>query len=310
MNLPLLAALLVFHLALFGASGQKPLIITTDCGAEVDDQWTIAQAVLAPELEVLGIITTHAPSLKSPASKTSAKATRDLLVHLGLAKSPPVLAGASTALPNSSTPLGNLGVDFLLAQSWRFSSTNRLPVLILGAATDIASALLLDPALADRVEFVAMAFDGWPKGGDSWNVKNDIVAWQIVMNSTVPLVVGDAAVTRRDLAVNRRQSAEWLPLNSGAARHLVQIHSKWLDHNPSFIHKVTGDKDTWPIWDQVTVAWLLKLAQGTEHNRPKLQADLTLKHDGGRTNKITWITNIHSTALWKHFSNSLIQKKQ
>ena len=68
--------------------------------------------------------------------------------------------------------------------------------MVIGAATDVASALVTDPTWGDRVAIVAMAFDGYPKGGDPWNVKNDPIAWRILLDSRA------ASVTASGIAVS------------------------------------------------------------------------------------------------------------
>ena len=73
-------------------------------------------------------------------------------------------------------------------------------MLIIGAATDVASALLVDPGIADRIRIVAMAFPS-AEGGDEYNVANDVVAWQVLLNSEVPIVIGSGDVCRADLAL-------------------------------------------------------------------------------------------------------------
>ena len=50
----------------FMPADRKPIVVTTDIGAEVDDQWTLAHMALSPELEVKGVVTTHAPNLAAP----------------------------------------------------------------------------------------------------------------------------------------------------------------------------------------------------------------------------------------------------
>src|SRR5438874_103672 len=77
--------------------------------------------------------------------------------------------------------------------------TTACGVEVVGAATDVASALLVEPTWAERVSIVAMGFEGWPAGGDPWNVKNDVKAWQVLLDSRAPIVVGDSTVTKRDL---------------------------------------------------------------------------------------------------------------
>lgn len=98
------------------------------------------------------------------------------------------------------------------------TEADRLAVLVIGAATDLASGLLADTALGDRIEIMAMAFDAWPDGGDSFNVGNDLTAWRTLLGSGAPIAVGDAAVTpplprrRRQagLARQARRGTIWL----------------------------------------------------------------------------------------------------
>src|SRR5262249_51524215 len=152
------------------------------------------------------VVTTHAPGLPAPAAEASARSARAVLDRLPLRERPPVLAGSSHPLSAPGRPEPNPGVDFLMARAREHSASDRLVVLIIGAPTDVASALLIDPTLADRVEIVAMAFDSWPRGGDPFNVRNDVRAWQVVLASRAPLAVGDVAATRRELAMTREKA--------------------------------------------------------------------------------------------------------
>ena len=48
-----------------------PVILSTDVGNEVDDQWAIAYLLTNPEFEVLGILSAHAPTLPDPSAHTT-----------------------------------------------------------------------------------------------------------------------------------------------------------------------------------------------------------------------------------------------
>ncbi|MBA2605327.1 MAG: nucleoside hydrolase [Acidobacteria bacterium] len=287
---------------------RRAVILTTDCGAEMDDQWTLAQLAVAPEFDLRGIVTTHAPSLKAPAAETAAGSVREVLDHLPLAARPSVFAGSSAPLTAKNAARKNQGVDFIIEQSKSFSTAHRLVVLITGAATDVASALILDPTLGDRIEVVAMGFERYPEGNDSWNVKNDVRAWQVVLESSAVIVVGDARVTLRDLRVTRASASELFAMRGIAGQYLVNIHTAWLDRDPPFIEKVTGSRDTWAIWDSVTLAYLLGFTKSSTYPRPALGDDLRFIHsssnDQGRA-RVTWITAIDSDKLWNHFTKNL-----
>jgi purine nucleosidase len=102
-------------------------------------------------------------------------------------------------LKDAKTPRENPAVDLLLRVSLDFSTSRRLVVFVIGAGTDVASAILKDPTIAKRINVVAMGFDDWPAGGDGFNVKNDPIAWQVLLNSDVPVVIGSSALTKRGL---------------------------------------------------------------------------------------------------------------
>ena len=42
---------------------RMPVILSTDVGNEIDDQWTIAYLLLQPRFDVLGVMSAHAPTI-------------------------------------------------------------------------------------------------------------------------------------------------------------------------------------------------------------------------------------------------------
>ncbi|MDQ3687887.1 MAG: nucleoside hydrolase [Acidobacteriota bacterium] len=183
------------------AQSRRAVVLTTDVGAEMDDQWTLAHLALAPEIELRGVVTTHAPSLAAPAAETAARVAREVLKHLPVRRPPPILPGSSVPLARGGVARKNPGVEFIIRESRGFSPGHRLAVLVIGAATDTASALMLDPTLGERIEVIAMGFDDRTEGGDSWNVKNDPQAWRVLLASSAPITIGDAMVTKRELSM-------------------------------------------------------------------------------------------------------------
>jgi inosine-uridine nucleoside N-ribohydrolase len=272
----------------------------------MDDQWALAHLALSPEFDLRGVVTTHAPNLAAPAAETSAACAEQVLDHLSLTRRPPVFAGSSVPLSDRVTPRLNAGVDFLVRQSCDFLPENRLTVLVIGAATDIASALLADPAIEERIEIVAMGFQSLEVGGDEWNVKNDVRAWQTLLDSRAKIVVGDAAVCKRRLLMTVPQAAALCAEYGEAGRFLTDLLIDWLRENPSLAEAVTGRADTWPIWDQVTVGHLLGVTTCRRLPRPRLRDDLTFAHaeDAEPSDAFQWITEIDAERLW----NDLVRK--
>lgn len=294
----------------------RAIILTTDCGAEIDDQWALSHLALSPEFALQGIVTTHTGnhhSLAPPAAETSAQVAQEVLDHLLLQTRPPVIAGSSKALSHKSTPLSNPGVDFILETSGAYTPSQRLTVVVIGAATDVASALLLDPGLAERIEIIAMGFNQWPGGTDPFNVKNDIAAWQVLLESRAPIVVGDTTVTARHLRMTREGAQARFASGGVPGRYLTDLLLSWINTKGDLCAAVAGDRFSWPLWDEVTVADLLGFTQSEVYPRPTLRDDMTFAHSARApaasrlppAERITWITTIDADRLWEDLRRKL-----
>jgi purine nucleosidase len=283
---------------------RRVVVLTSDCGTEIDDQWALAHLALSPAIDLKGVVTTHSPSLKPPAAEAAAGVARAVLDRLPIRDKPPVLAGSSRPLADKAQPLHNPGVDFLLEQARGRDPDNRLIVLVLGAATDVASALLIDPTWADRITIVAMGFDAWPGGGDVWNVKNDVKAWQVLLESRAPIVVGDSAVCRRYLLLVPERARTLVGDRGPAGAYLAGLVADWLDRHPDLAERAAGRRDAWPLWDEVTVAYLLGLTRAATYPRPRLRDDLRFAR-GTTPATITWITAIDADRLWADLAERL-----
>jgi inosine-uridine nucleoside N-ribohydrolase len=280
------------------------VVLTTDCGVDMDDQWALTHIVLSPELDLREIVTTHASSIHF-SSATSARTAAEVLSRVAPRKSAsvPVVAGADAPLQDVSTPRENAGANVLLSLSREFSESRRLVVLSIGAATDVASAILKDPSFAERVAVVAMGFRDWPQGGDEFNIKNDPVAWQVLLNSRVPLVVGSAEAAKRSLRLNRAEAARVMSAHGSTGEYLYGLFDEWLTRNSELVAHVVAP-GTWVVWDEVVVAYILGLARGEAVARPRLQPDLFFAHPSTRE-RITWITRIDSDRLWQDLTRKI-----
>lgn len=281
----------------------RPVVLLTDIGADMDDQWTLAHLALSPEFDLRGVVTSHAFFMPKPAAEFTAKTAREVLSKMPMAKPPPVIPGSSIALKDRAKPYANAGVDFLLQQSKAFSSRQRLTVLVIGAATDAASALLIDPTLADRIEIIAMGFKQWPEGGDEWNIKNDILAWQVVLESKAPIIAGDWATTRRDLALTPEKARQIFAECGEPGQYLVSLLADWFTKHPDLVKE-----GFWPIWDQVTLAYLMGMTKQKTYPRPTMDDKMLFHHAADEPRlkpTIVWITSIDAPRLWNDFQTKL-----
>jgi inosine-uridine nucleoside N-ribohydrolase len=285
------------------AVAKTPVILSTDIGNEIDDQWAIAYLMLNPNFDVLGVISAHAPSIPDPAGYNSYLLLRDEIENrLNMRVHPPILAGADLALVDAKTPRMNDAVRFMIEQSRGYSANHRLTIIGIGAATDIASAILADPSIVDRIRVVSMAFTN-ENNAKEYNVQNDVVAWQVLLGSGVPLVIGPGDVCRRDLAMHYDQAKTMLAADGPLGQWLWGEYNAWYYRQVKPLRKEDFTKP-WMIWDIITMAYLEGMTKEEVEPRPVLGDDLTLSHPDGQEN-VTWITGVDSARLWAHFQKNI-----
>ena len=153
-----------------------------------------------------------------------------------------------------------------------------------------------------------MAFSKWPEGDDLFNVKNDVKAWQVLLESPAPIVVADAAVALDHLRMTRERVRTLFEERGKPGRYLAGLLVGWLERQENLIQMVTGDRNTWPVWDEATVAYLLGLTKTEVHPRPRLRDDLKFEHPpAGQSSgpTVRWVTWINAEKLWEDFGRKL-----
>lgn len=283
------------------ARAQTPVILSTDVGNEIDDQWVVAYLLTNPQdFDVLGIISAHAPSLPDPSAHYTYLVLRDEVEHrLGMTDHPPLFEGSSVALKNISTPEPNAGVSFMISASKRFSSAHRLTILTIGAATDVASAILEDPEIVHRIRVVAMGFKSWPQGGDEFNVANDPHAWQVILDSQAPVVVGCADVCRANLSLTLDQARALVSAHGPVGAWLWNEFELWYFRFVKPL-RVNDFSKSWVIWDIITAAYVKGWTSRQVYPRPRLTDSMQFA-PGPPGETITWITSVDSSRLWADF---------
>jgi purine nucleosidase len=297
----------ILLLALFSnrAWGKTAVFLSTDIGNEIDDQWAVTYMLTNPDFDVRGILSANAPSLPDP----SAHATYEILVdlverRLGMLSHPPLFEGSSAPLTDLQTAHGNAGVDFLVKSSKEFSKDRRLVVLTIGAATDVASSILQDPTIVDRISVVAMGFRSLEKGGEEYNIQNDPKSWQVILNSKVPVTIGAGDVCQRDLTMGYEQAHEFLGKQGAMGAYLWNEYQGWYFRNIKPLRKNDFSKP-WIIWDIITLAFVEGMTTQKEIPRPRLLDNLSFEDTSTNAGTITWITGVDSKRLWGDFAEKL-----
>ncbi len=287
-------------LAASTAFGKIPVVLSTDVGNEIDDQWAIVYLLTSPEFQTEGILSAHAPTLPAPSAHFTYEVLLDEVEHrMNMQVHPPLLEGSSLPLADTKTAQPSAAVDFLVQVSQSYSADHRLNVLVIGAATDVASAILRDPGIADRIHIIAMGFKNLSAdGGKEYNVENDPKAWQVILRSRVPVTIGSGDVCQANLSLSFERAAALLSGHGPIAQWLWSEYQVWY-----FAHvkplRVNDFSKPWVIWDIITLANLRELTTSKTITRPALANDLSLSETG--SGEATWILSVDSERLWHEF---------
>ena len=174
------------------------VIINTDAKNEADDQYAIVHGLLTPLFELHGIIPAHFGSIKSPHSlKDSHDEVMLLLKLMNLEGKVTVADGAEGPIPDENTAAPSAGAELIVREAMK-DDPRPLHVAFLGPLTDMASAILMEPRIAQRnVRVVWIGGGYWPVGNREYNLSNDITGANVVARSGIEIWQIPMAVYRK-----------------------------------------------------------------------------------------------------------------
>lgn len=177
------------------------IIIDNDFGGDPDGLFQLVQHLLSPSVEIRGIIGSHLrpgdgwdPS-KESATHAKQKA-EEVLKRMNLTGAYPVYQGSNFPLENDSTVQKSDAANAIIKEALRDDTKLPLYVVCGAGLTDIASALLTEPKIAERLTLVWIGGPEYPELATpppgyttlEYNLGIDLKAGQVIFNrSTIPI---------------------------------------------------------------------------------------------------------------------------
>lgn len=168
------------------------MVLDTDTYNEVDDQFAVVHAMCSPDnvqVEALYAAPFHNNRSNGPADgmEKSYDEIHRLLDRLKISANGLVHRGSTGYLTAPETPQENDAVHDLIKKA--MTSEDPLYVVAIGAITNIASAILLEPEIIRRIVVVWLGGHEhtWPSARE-FNLKQDVWAAQLIFNCGVPFV--------------------------------------------------------------------------------------------------------------------------
>ncbi|MHB8647302.1 MAG: nucleoside hydrolase [Thermomicrobiales bacterium] len=266
------------------AMSDAPLRVILDCDTanEIDDQFAIAYALGSPSLDVRGVISVQNTLIHGAGSVERYQEEAERVVRLcGKADSVPCLRGAVRPMETRDIPVPSEGLDFLLAEARR----GPLTIIATGPITDIASLLLVAPAVRENVRVVWLGgfadvatYTRWRLG--ELNGRADIAAWRVLFAQPVALLQlpgwpGVAKlVVEYDIYIKELRA-----LNRPIATYLAEICDAWRTEREALGY---GPQRRKILWDVATVAAVIAPAAVTITPTATPTLDVAGAHDFDR----------------------------
>jgi len=163
-----------------------------------------------------------------------------------------VYKGSRHFLENEDTPVISEAASFMAQLADTYTEEKPLYIVAIGAITNVASALLLNPSMKDKCVIVWLGGHAWhyPENRE-FNMRQDVAAARVVFGCGVPFVQLPCCGVVDHLSLSRYELEHWLKGKNPLCDYLVK---NTVEEAESY---AAGKPWTRVIWDISTVAWLL-----------------------------------------------------
>ena len=239
-------------------AGPIDVVLDTDTYNEIDDQFALSYLLRSGEkltVKALCAAPFFNDNSTSPEDGME-RSYREIFNLLHLAEredlNPIVFEGSRTYLPDERTPVDSPAARELVRLAKDYSPEKPLYVVAIGAITNVASALLMDPAIQDNIVIVWLGGHAleWPETGE-FNMMQDVAAARVVFGCGAPVVQLPCMGVVDHFYATGPELRHWLGGKNALCDYLVA-------HTEEAANAYAAGK-VWSrvIWDVTAVGWLL-----------------------------------------------------
>jgi len=270
---------------------QVDVVLDSDTYNEIDDQYALVYALFSEKINVEAIyaapfsdaLAEDVRDASTPAEgmELSYEEIHRLLDRLDISRSDFVFRGSDSYLQSPDEPVESEAIDNLV----RIAQQDRpepLFVVAIGAPTNVVSALLTEPSIAEEIVVVWLGGDSipWPQT-NQFNLAQDIYASQYLFDCDVPLV----HIPTRPVSEKLKTTVPELERhvkNHGEIGNF--LFSRFAEYEEKYRSDKTNSTYSKEIWDISAVAYLIDpdWVQTTLIHSPRITSDADRSPDSSR----------------------------
>lgn len=287
--------------------GRIDVVIDTDTFNEIDDQYALSYLIKSDDkLHLKAIYAAPFYNEKSTGPEDGMEKSYDeilrILDKIGIKEYRDITyKGSRSYLPNETEAVDSPAARNLVTLAMERNEYNPLYVVAIGAITNIASAILMEPRIIDRIVLVWLGGNAheWPDNKE-FNLMQDVAAARVIFGCGVPLVQLPCAGVVSAFRTTGPELEYWLRGKNELCDYLIDTTIKEAEKMEASL--------CWSrvIWDVTAVAWLLEggfMADRLEHS-PIPEYDHRYAFDKNR-HFIKYVYSINRDNLFEHLFKTL-----
>lgn len=228
-------------------------MLDTDTFNEVDDQFALAHLLLSVEqidFEAVYAAPFHNSRSTGPADGMEKSYHEILRIYEFLAgvPHPPVFRGSREFLSDSAIPPSSPAAADLVERAMA-PNAEKLTVVAIAAATNLAAAILMEPRIAERIEVIWLGGNSphWPFARE-FNLRQDLTAARVLLDGPVSLKWLPCFPVTSHLVVTIAELESHLKPHGALGDYLTKSVRRYREQYPG------SSKE---IWDIGATAWAL-----------------------------------------------------
>ena len=239
-------------------TGRVDVVLDTDAYNEVDDQYALAYLVKSQDkLNLQAIYAAPFTNAKAATPQEGMqKSFAEIMNILQLLEREDIKSvvyeGSKSYLSSEEDAVVSQAAQDLAKRAMQYSAEKPLYVIAIGAITNVASAILLEPAIIDKIVVVWLGGHAlhWPDNKE-FNLYQDVAAARVVLGCGAAVVLLPCKGVVSAFTTSGPELDAHLKGKNKLCDYLVAYTEK------EAIER--GGIHTWtrPIWDVTAVAWLL-----------------------------------------------------
>lgn len=274
--------------------GRLDMVLDTDTYNEIDDQFALVYAMLSPQrinLQAVYAAPFHNDRSSGP-EEGMLKSHAEILEVYGRMNRPAqglVFEGSRKWMKDAGGPVRSPAADDLIAKAMaRDPEGPPLYVTAIGAITNVASAILLEPRIVQRIVVVWLgAHPHYWHHNWEFNCQQDLPSSQVIFDSGVPLVHVPCINVAQKLRTTVSEMRQYVAGRGVIGDFLFHRFSEYEEHETAWKVKNNAGRPIAyckEIWDVATIAWLVDPSWAPGHLCPSpiLTERMTWSHDPSR----------------------------